>query len=143
MSDNDSDYGQHDDRDDTADPSGQELAVWLGEFISNGPEMEHMYRNHLCTMIVNRLYGDFGVEGMCELMMTIDNRSSWISDIVIDNSDLDELMFDGYGVYDDNIVQKARDTVAAGELNKKIWRLRRKYAKLIVEEIMTGVTPNG
>jgi len=141
MSDDNSYAEQSDGHDDSEEQSGQELAVWLGEFISNGPEMENMYRQHLCGLIVNRLYGDFGTEGMCELMMAIDGRAGWISDIVIENSDLDELMFDGYGVYDDNIIDKARDTVAAGELNKVIWKARRKYSKLIVKEIMAREAP--
>lgn len=39
-------------------------------------------------------------------------------------------------MYDHNIVSKARKTEAVQEMNSKIWRLRRKYAKAIVDELM-------
>jgi hypothetical protein len=58
------------------------------------------------------------------------------ANIIIENNDLDEILFKKYGVYDDNIVSKARKTEAVQEMNSKIWRLRRKYAKAIVEELM-------
>jgi len=45
-------------------------------------------------------------------------------------------MFDAHGIYDSDVVGKARNSEAFIELNKKIWRLRRRYAKLIVEEII-------
>jgi hypothetical protein len=87
-------------------------------------------------MIANRVYAEFGHEGMCELMIAMDKKAGWISDIIIENNDLDEILFKKYGVYDHNIVSKARKTEAVQEMNSKIWRLRRKYAKAIVEELM-------
>jgi hypothetical protein len=116
--------------------SPEELAVWLSEFIAQTNDAEVMYRNHFCNMIANRVYAEFGHEGMCELMIAMDKRAGWISDIIIENNDLDEILFKKYGVYDHNIVSKARKTEAVQEMNSKIWRLRRKYAKAIVEELM-------
>jgi hypothetical protein len=57
---------------------------------------------------------------------------------LIENSDLDEIMFAKYGFYDAKITEKARNTQAMLELNGKIWKLRRRYAKLIVEELING-----
>ena len=114
----------------------EELAVWLSEFIAQTSDAEVMYRSHFCNMIANRVYAEFGHEGMCELMIAMDKKAGWISDIIIENNDLDEILFKKYGVYDHNIVSKARKTEAVQEMNSKIWRLRRKYAKAIVEELM-------
>jgi hypothetical protein len=122
--------------DDDTFVSPEELAVWLSEFIAQTNDAEGMYRSHFCNMIANRVYAEFGHEGMCELMIAMDKRAGWISDIIIENNDLDEILFKKYGVYDDNIVSKARKTEAVQEMNSKIWRLRRKYAKAIVEELM-------
>ena len=125
-----------DDEEDDTFVSPEELAVWLSEFIAQTSDAEVMYRSHFCNMIANRVYAEFGHEGMCELMIAMDKKAGWISDIIIENNDLDEILFKKYGVYDDNIVSKARKTEAVQEMNSKIWRLRRKYAKAIVEELM-------
>ena len=125
-----------DEEEDDTFASPEELAVWLSEFIAQTSDAEVMYRSHFCNMIANRVYAEFGHEGMCELMIAMDKKAGWISDIIIENNDLDEILFKKYGVYDDNIVSKARKTEAVQEMNSKIWRLRRKYAKAIVEELM-------
>jgi len=127
-----------DDEDDEQFANPEELAVWLSEFMAQTSDAEVMYRNHFCTMIANRVYDEFGHEGLCELMIAMDRKAGWISDIIIENNDLDEILFKKYGVYDHNIVSKARKTEAVQEMNTKIWKLRRKYAKAIVEELMVA-----
>jgi hypothetical protein len=127
-----------DEEDDETFASPEELAVWLSEFMAQTSDAEVMYRNHFCTMIANRVYDEFGHEGLCELMIAMDKKAGWISDIIIENNDLDEILFKKYGVYDHNIVSKARKTDAVAEMNTKIWKLRRKYAKAIVDELMVA-----
>jgi hypothetical protein len=95
-----------------------------------------VYRNHVVMLIANKVYSDFGYEGFCELMVAMDKKAGWISDIIIENSDLDDIMFKKYGTYDHRVIHRARGTDAIQELNQKIWRLRRKYAKAIVDELM-------
>jgi hypothetical protein len=114
----------------------EELAVWLSEFMSAAADASSLYRSHFCTMIANRVFDEFGHEGLCELMIAMDKKAGWISDIIIENSDLDDIMFKKYGTYDHNVIHKARRSDSIMELNKKIWRLRRKYARAIVEELM-------
>jgi hypothetical protein len=50
-------------------------------------------------------------------------------------------MFAKFGVYDEDITAKARQTNAMYEMNKKIWRLRKRYTKLIVDEIFGNEAP--
>jgi hypothetical protein len=76
---------------------------------------------------------------MCELMMTIDKRAGWISDILIEDADIHDALFNTHGVFDDDAIVKARMSSELIEMNKKIWRLRRKYAKLIAQEIVKGI----
>jgi hypothetical protein len=123
-------------------PSREELAVWLSEFMTNTAEAEIMYRSHFCDLVTNRVYNEFGFEGLCEMLMSIDKRGHWISDIIIENNDLDDILFKKYGVFDTDAIKKARTTDAMAELNQKIWKLRRKYAKLIAEELMGRVPDN-
>lgn len=127
--------------DDDRQPTREELTVWLSEFMGKSQEAEGMYRQNFCSMVVDRLWGEFGVEGMCELMMAIDRRAGWISDIIIEDADLHDSLFVGYGIFDNDAIYKARMSNQLTELNKKIWRLRKKYAKLISEEIYLKTLP--
>ena len=127
------------DGEDGAIPSREELSVWLSEFMTNTAEAEIMYRAHFCDLVTNRVYNEFGFEGLCEMLMSIDKRGHWISDIIIENNDLDDILFKKYGVFDTDAIKKARTTDAMAELNQKIWKLRRKYAKLIADELMGRV----
>lgn len=120
-------------------PTTEELAVWLSDFMSQSSKAEKMYRSHFCSIVVNRLWREFGVEGMCELMLAIDKRAGWISDIILEDADLHDALFENHGVFDDDAVIKARMSNRLMEMNKKIWRLRRKYSKLIAEEIVNGI----
>jgi hypothetical protein len=129
--------------DDVSDFSSGELAVWLSEFMSQSQKAKRLYRSHFCTIVVNRLYDEFGVEGMCELMMAIDNRAGWISDILIEDTELHDALFNIHGVFDDDAIIKARMSKELVEMNRKIWRLRRKYAKLIAQEIISGIDTEG
>jgi hypothetical protein len=120
-------------------PSAEEMAVWLSDFMSQTQKAQRMYRTHFCNIVVHRLYEEFGVEGMCELMMTIDKRAGWISDILIEDADIHDALFNTHGVFDNDAIVKARMSNELIEMNKKIWRLRRKYAKLIAQEIVKGI----
>lgn len=112
---------------------------FLGEFMANGAS-EQIYRRHYCDIVANKVYNEFGVDGMCELLLSMDRRAEWISDIIIESSDLDDIAFKKFGTFDPDIAVKARSTNALKEMNEKLWRLRKKYAKLIVEEIIQGTS---
>lgn len=124
-------------------PTKEELAVWLSEYMSQSQNARNTYRSHFCNIAVNRIHEEFGIEGMCELMMAIDKRAGWISDIILEDNDIHDAMFKAYGVFDDAAILKARQSNQMTEMNKKIWRLRRKYAKLISDEIMNGTSSEG
>ena len=134
----DDDYAD-DDTDDFDDKSSAELAVWLSEFMSQSQKAQKMYQAHFCNIVVNRFYHEFGVEGLCELMMAIDARAGWISDILIEDTEIHDALFSIHGVFDDDAITKARMSTQMIEMNRKIWRLRRKYAKLIAQEIVSGI----
>lgn len=125
------------------EPTKEELAIWLSEFMNSASEAEHMYRSHFCDLVVNRVYSEFGLEGLCNLMMSIDKKANWISDIIIENSDLDDILFKKFGTYDNDSIRKARATKAMSEMNEKMWKLRRRYAKLIADELMGAGATDG
>lgn len=117
------------------DVSRQELIEFIENFTSGTMRIEQVYRSHLCETQVRRVFAEFGAEGLVEMMIKIDETGGWISDILLEAPDLENVMFDKFGVYDPLITAKARDTRAMYEMNKKIRRLRKRYAKIIVNEI--------
>jgi len=119
-----------------AEMSRSELIEFLGDFMSHNNSPDILYRDHLCSLLVARVFTEFGHEGLCALMMEIDRKANWISDIIFEQADFDNAMFSSHGTYDSDIVHKARNTESIIELNKKIWRLRRKYARAIVNEVI-------
>lgn len=135
MNEEDNEFSEFDAGEDSEQPTKEELAMWLSEFMSQGQRAQSMYRQHFCQIIVERLFEEFGVDGMCELMMAIDRRAGWISDIIIEDADIHDALFKHHGVYDDKAIIKARESSEMVEMNKKIWRLRRKYSRLIADEI--------
>jgi|Laugresbdmm110dd_1035094.scaffolds.fasta_scaffold21768_2 hypothetical protein len=124
------------DDDEDNEISRADLVNFLGEFLTQNKDSGLIYRGHLCKIIVGRVFEEFGPEGLCELMMQIDRRAGWISDIIFEQSDFNNALFAKYMHYDEEIVDKARNSQQLLELNKKIWRLRKKYAGLIIDEIM-------
>lgn len=112
------------------------LAEFISTFMSSASLAEGLYRRAFCDVVAGRIYHDFGAEGLCDLMIALDKRGSWISDILFESPDLEDIAFSKYGVYDGDITLKARNTKAMQEMNVKMWRLRKKYAKLIVDEII-------
>ena len=131
---------QDDNKQNENGPSRDELLDYLADFIKEGRHAEKMYRENFCELVVNKVFEDFGYEGLCNLMIKIDGKANWISDILIENSDFDDIMFKKYGIYDPTICDKARTTESMMEMNHKIWRLRKKYANIIVDEIMARGT---
>lgn len=131
---------QDDNKQNEDGPSRDELLDYLADFIREGRHAEKMYRENFCELVVNKVFEDFGYEGLCNLMIKIDGKANWISDILIENSDFDDVMFKKYGIYDPTICEKARNTESMMEMNSKIWRLRKRYAGIIVDEIMAQGT---
>lgn len=123
-----------DENDDQQEPS-EIMAEFLSQFIASGTA-DILYRKTYCDIVAGKVYNEFGYDGLAELMMAMDKKADWISDILIEAPDLDNIAFKVYGTFDDKLAEKARQTDALREFNEKLWRLRRKYSKLIVAEIM-------
>ena len=129
--------------DEPDDLTRAEMLSMISDFISQSRDAETVYRNHLCAILVNRIFDEFGADGLCELMVQIDNKAGWISDIIFDQADFNNAMFKRHGIFDNEVVEKARRSERLVEMNQKIWRLRRRYANLIADEIMSEETPQG
>lgn len=93
------------------------------------------YRRDLCLLLAGKIKTEFGVEGLCELIAGIDNTAGWVSDILLESSDIDDVLFRDYGVYIEDSIDLARKTNAMKKFQKSLWSSRRRYAKMMADEI--------
>lgn len=128
---------------DEGDFTRGELIDFLGDFLSQHKDADTLYRDHLCAVLVGRVFDEFGPEGLCGLMMQIDLRAGWITDIIFESSDFENALFKRHGAFLDDVTMRARSTEALLELNRKIWRLRRKYSNIIADEIVASLNKVG
>ena len=93
------------------------------------------YRRDLCLILAGKIKSEFGVEGLCELIGGIDANGGWISDILLESGDIDDVLFAQHGVYIQNSIDLARKTEAMKKFQRALWSARRRYAKMMAEEI--------
>lgn len=93
------------------------------------------YRKDLCFILAGKIKSEFGSEGLCELINGIDVTGGWISDILLESGDIDDFLFAQHGVYIENSIVLARKTEAMKKFQRSLWSARRRYAKMMAEEI--------
>lgn len=98
------------------------------------------YRRDLCFILAGKIRAEFGLEGLCEMISGIDNTAGWISDILLESSDIDDVLFDKYGVYVEDSIELARKTEAMKKFQRSLWAARRRYAKMMADEIFAATT---
>ena len=95
----------------------------------------YSYRKDLCFILAGKIKDEFGIEGLCDMLGGIDTTAGWISDILIESGDIDDVLFKEHGIYIENSLDKARKTQGMKKFQKSLWSMRRRYAKLMAEEI--------
>lgn len=93
------------------------------------------YRKDLCLILAGKLKDEFGLEGLCQMLAGIDVTAGWISDILLESSDIDDVLFKEYGIYVKDSLDFARKTEAMQKFQKSLWNMRIRYAKLMAAEI--------
>jgi hypothetical protein len=102
----------------------------------DGESLQAMeYRKDLCFILAGKIKSEFGVEGLCEMISGIDANAGWISDILLESSDIDNFLFAEHGVYIEDSIDLARKTEAMKKFQRSLWAARRRYAKMMAEEI--------
>lgn len=93
------------------------------------------YRKDLCLILASKLKDEFGVEGLCQMLSAIDATAGWASDILLESSDIDDVLFREYGIFVENSIGVAQKTTAMKRFHKSLWSSRRRYAKLMAAEL--------
>lgn len=107
----------------------------LAAALDGESEQALAYRKDLCFILAGKIKSEFGVEGLCQLISGIDETAGWISDILLESGDIDDFLFQAHGVYIENSIDLARKTEAMKKFQRSLWSARRRYAKMMAEEI--------
>ncbi len=68
------------------------------------------YRRQICRRLAKQIYNQFGVDGLLDLLTGIDEAGRFASVVVIDRDEIDNFLFDTYGVFDPDMFDKVQLT---------------------------------
>lgn len=96
------------------------------------------YRRQICRRLSKQIYNQFGIDGLLDLLTGIDEAGRFSSVVVIDRDEIDNFLFEQYGIFDPDMFEKVQlsdewdDFVAdvLAESGKKIGEI----INLIIEE---------
>lgn len=64
------------------------------------------YRRQICRRLARQTYNQFGLEGLFDLLGGIDDAGSFCSVVVAEKSEIENYVFNKYGVFDNDIYEK-------------------------------------
>jgi hypothetical protein len=99
-------------------------------------DREVMFGIAFCNFIVNKLQDDFGEEAVLDLLFAIDRNMGWASEILANRYDVDNILLDRYGAFDQHIWYKVQDTKAWAKMHRQVYKMTRRYLAAAVDEVV-------
>lgn len=99
-------------------------------------DREVMFGIAFCNFIVNKLKDDFGDEAVLDLLFAIDRNMGWASEILAHRSDIDNILLDRYGAFDQHIWYKVQDTKAWAKMHRQVYKMTKRYLAAAVDEVV-------
>lgn len=66
------------------------------------------YRRQVCKRLANQIYNQFGIDGLLDLLSGIDDAGRFASVVVIDRDEIDNFLFETYGIFDPDMFEKVQ-----------------------------------
>jgi len=99
-------------------------------------DREVMFGIAFCNFIVKKLMDDFGDEAVMDLLFAIDRNMGWSSEILANRHEVDDLLLDKYGAFDQHIWFKIQDTKAWAKMHRQVYKMTRRYLAAAVDEVV-------
>jgi hypothetical protein len=90
----------------------------------------------LCRRIVGQIHGQFGVDGLGELLRAIDDRGNFASMVLIDRGEVDNYIFNHYGVFDEYVFEDIQLTEQWSDFMEKTSEEASHVLGEIIDEIL-------
>lgn len=126
--------------DDEFDPTRarQRAEEMLKRITDDGRLPEMLFRQQLLTHIVKDIREMFGNDGIFELMCAIDFLTGVSTEIIAERADVENILLDKYGAFDDEIWEKVQNTLAWTELHRAIFLASKLWLERAVDEVVKG-----
>lgn len=94
------------------------------------------YRRQICTRLARQTYNQFGIDGLLDLLSGIDEAGRFSSIVVIDRDEIDNYLFDNYGIFDPDMFEKIQMTEEWDEFVAKVLDFSGRAMGSIIESIV-------
>lgn len=89
----------------------------------------------LREFVVN-LVDEFGVVAVYDLLLAVDAEMGWVTEVVGSREEVERLLLDSYGCFDDDLWLKVRGSEAWARLERRLFDVSRRHLVLAVEEVV-------
>lgn len=99
-------------------------------------DQEIMFGISFCNSIVHRMVETFGEESIIDLVCAADRAMGWSSEIIANRSEVENLMFERHGAFDDHLWQKVQQTKSWEKMHHQLYKMTKKYLVAAVDEVV-------
>lgn len=78
----------------------------LNHLIQSAVNPKDHYRRAICRRLASQTFHQFGVEGLMDLLTGVDDIGKFQSVIVADRDEIDNYVFEKYGIFDPDMMEK-------------------------------------
>ena len=108
----------------------------LKRIINDGRLPEMLFRRTFIEQVVKGIKEMLGNDGILELLCAIDNESNWHTEIVAERADVENIMLEKYGAFDDDMWEKIQETIAWTEFHRDIFQSSKVWIEKAVDEVI-------
>lgn len=108
----------------------------LKRIINDGRLPEMLFRAQFMAEVVKGVKQLLGNDGILELLCAIDNESNWHTEIIAERADVENIMLQKYGAFDDDMWEKIKETIAWTEFHRDIFEASKVWLEKAVDEVI-------
>lgn len=128
--------GRKGDKDYSPEEARRNAEKMFMRIIRDGRLPELMFRTMFVNEVVKGVRDALGNDGILELMCAIDNVSEWETEIIAERADVDNILLEKYGAFDDEMWEKVKETLAWTELHRAIYDASKFWIEKAVDEVV-------
>jgi hypothetical protein len=113
-----------------------ELAAFIAQAMGEEERMTALAKDYL-----DRLYAEFPneEEAASAVISYIQSRHKWDVELLAEKSEVEQIFYEEYSYFDDDIWEKVMNTDAISELHHQVHSISVAYIKEAIEEVLDGI----
>lgn len=106
--------------------------------LDDGKVPELLFRHLFVRRVVEGIRDMLGMNGVLELLCAIDDVCGWETEIIAERSDIENILLERYGAFDEDMWEKVRDTKSWTHFHKAIVEAGKQWMPLAVDEVVNS-----